>query len=124
MAIYELKGHELNIVSFIDDYTEAHGIGAKLPPVADLEKTLDLNKGKWNSTVRKLLDRKILKKHGSGRYSVTDLRCYIPHQTADETYKPSARVMYRPKALQDKEHKYWMDARFKDWVKDGILIFS
>ena len=68
MAIYELKGHELSIISFIDDYTEERGKGAKLPPVVELEKMLDLNKGKWNSTVRKLLDRKILMKHGSGRY--------------------------------------------------------
>lgn len=129
MAIYELKGHELNIVSFIDDYTEAHGIGAKLPPVAELEKMLDLNKGKWNSTVRKLLDHKILKKHGSGRYSVTDLRCYIPPKTAasepgQHIYKPSARCMYRPLELQEKENTYWRDVSFKTWIKDEVLIFT
>ena len=128
MAIYELKGHELSIISFIDDYTEERGKGAKLPPVADLEKLLDLNKGKWNSTVRKLVDRKILKKHGSGRYSVTDLRCYIPPKQDQvkegKTYKPSARAMFRPKEIQGKEHLYWMNRALTDWVKDGILIFA
>lgn len=128
MAIYELKGHELSIISFIDDYTEERGKGAKLPPVVELEKMLDLNKGKWNSTVRKLVDRKILKKHGSGRYSVTDLRCYIPPKQDQEkdgkAYKPQVRILFRPTEIQGKDNQYWMDQRFKDWLKDGILIFG